>query len=129
LHFLSPAVVQVGVQVATHTPAPEQVWPVGQLAVAPHLRQPLVVAQVLNPAVPSHCLAPLVHSLVQVVEQIPAPKHVFPVPQATALPHFRQPPDNAQVCTPLPLHCLALAVVQVGVQVVVAAHTPAPEQV
>jgi hypothetical protein len=51
----------------------------------------------------------------QAVWQAPA-LQVLPIPQATAVLHFKHPPDIVQVCTPLPLHCLALAVVQVGVQ-------------
>jgi hypothetical protein len=55
------------------------------------------------------------HSLVQVAEQTPL-LQVWPAAHATAVLHFKHPPDIVQVCTPLPLHCLALAVVQVGVQ-------------
>jgi hypothetical protein len=75
----------------------------------------LTVAQVLNPAVPSHFLAPVVHSLVQDGEQVPL-EQVWPLGQLTAIPHFKHPSTNAQACTLLPLHCVALAVVQVEVQ-------------
>jgi hypothetical protein len=120
-HWVSPSLVQSGVQTPSHLfEAGLQVRPPLQAAAAESIRQPVPSSWQVCTSVPTHTVAP---SAVQSGVQVPAhwlvaALQVLPPLQATAADQARQPlVPVTQVCTRVPEHCVAPWLAQVLVQV------------